>query len=257
MSATPAPPATAHRSWHGRPSTDHLPGSVIGTSATLADCRRRLRPVRRDGARHGNLGEIGVRRISVRRDRWERRTGPVGCWFRNRWNWRKARRVRADVRRWKALVIPLQRLGPHDDPDVQRMAEMAESLGHSCTPATALVRRSWSPIGASRSDCGRSSTEPAPSRLTNCTERRTRRAWRRQCAHETSCCWPFARSWQITRRNHTPATHPDPQLAACAANLQAQVAERAERHTRAARNRALSRHDERCGHSVNATLSAK
>ena len=77
------------------------------------------------------MGEIGVRRVSVRRDRWERRAGPVGCWFRNRWNWRKARRVRADVRRWKALTIPVQRLAPHDDPDVQRMAEMAESLGHS------------------------------------------------------------------------------------------------------------------------------
>ena len=74
---------------------------------------------------------IGVRRISVRRARWERWARPVGCWFRNRRNWRKKRRVRADIRRWKSLTVPLEELEPDADPDVQRMAEMAELLGHS------------------------------------------------------------------------------------------------------------------------------
>lgn len=39
--------------------------------------------------------------------------------------------MRADVRRWKTLVVPLDELEPHADPDVQRMAAMLESLGHS------------------------------------------------------------------------------------------------------------------------------
>jgi hypothetical protein len=87
-----------------------------------------------DGARHGKLdamGEGGSRQISVRRARWERWSGPVECWFRNRWNWRRARRLRGDIQRWKTLVIPLEQLAAHDDPDVQRMAVMAESLGYS------------------------------------------------------------------------------------------------------------------------------
>lgn len=77
------------------------------------------------------MGEIGVRQVSVRRARWERWSRPVGCWFRNRWNWRRARRVRADIRRWQTLAIPLEQLPPHPDAEVQRMAELVESLGFS------------------------------------------------------------------------------------------------------------------------------
>ena len=91
-------------------------------------------PVAHVGVRRGNLGEvgeIGVRRVSVRRARWERWSGPIGCWFRNRWNWRRARRVSADIRCCKTLVIPLEHLPEHEDPDVQRMSEMVESLGYS------------------------------------------------------------------------------------------------------------------------------
>ena len=39
----------------------------------------------------GSMGEISVRQVSVRRARLERWLRPIGCWFRNRWKWRKTR----------------------------------------------------------------------------------------------------------------------------------------------------------------------
>lgn len=76
-------------------------------------------------------GLIGVRQVSARRARWERWSGPIRCWFRNRWNWRQARRARAERRDLYALAVPLVRLQPHEDPLVQRAAEVLESLDFS------------------------------------------------------------------------------------------------------------------------------
>ena len=96
------------------------------------------------------MDTINSRTMSTRRARWERRSGPVRCWLGNRWNWRKNRRLRADMQQWKRLTVPLDQLEPDDDPDVQRIAEFAATLGSSVVLAADALARLRNCYPASR-----------------------------------------------------------------------------------------------------------
>lgn len=73
-----------------------------------------------------------VREISRGRHRWERIAGPTSAWMRNRWNWRRRRRMAEQIESWRTRVRPLDELDLEQlDPDTRRIAMLVEGLGHS------------------------------------------------------------------------------------------------------------------------------
>ncbi|MEO1058556.1 MAG: hypothetical protein AAFY28_16735 [Actinomycetota bacterium] len=60
------------------------------------------------------------------------RSQPVAAWFRNRWNWRKKKRMRVHLRQWEQFVVPYDELDLDDlDSETQRMACAVDQIGIS------------------------------------------------------------------------------------------------------------------------------
>lgn len=75
---------------------------------------------------------VEVREVGRFEDRWDRLTGPVSAWVRNRQNWRRRRRMRAQTAEWKALARNLDEFDLDQlDADLRRMAILVDGFGFS------------------------------------------------------------------------------------------------------------------------------
>ncbi len=89
---------------------------------------------------HLATGETTTETMSASRLHLRRRWSPIGCWFRNRWNWRKGRRVREETRRLRALSVPAPEVDADVDPGVRRVAILLDG-----SPALSVLDLGYGP----------------------------------------------------------------------------------------------------------------
>ena len=89
---------------------------------------------------HLATGETTTETMSATRIHLRRRWAPIGCWFRNRWNWRKGRQVRKETQRLRALSVPATEVDADVDPEVRRLAILLDD-----SPALSVLNLGYGP----------------------------------------------------------------------------------------------------------------